>query len=189
MSEDRGRAAVFLDRDGTLIEEVGHLGRTDGAVLLSGVPHALRRLRDAGYALVVVTNQAGVARGYFAEDRARAVNARVAELVAAAGGPPLDGWYLCPHHPELTGPCDCRKPAPGMLLRAARELGLDPTRSWMVGDHPSDARAGRAAGARPIMVRTGHGMLPGHGDDPGPDVPVVDDLAAAADLILGPSGR
>lgn len=177
------KPAVFLDRDGTVIEEVGHLGQPDGVVVLPGVPEALRRLRGSGFALVVVTNQAGVARGLFDEAAVAAVNSRTAELLEAEGIR-LDGMYHCPHHPDFTGPCDCRKPAPGMLRRAARDLGLDLERSWMVGDHPSDAGAARAAGARPVIVRTGHGLLPGSDHDPGAGVPVVDDLAAAADLIL-----
>lgn len=180
------RPAVFLDRDGTLIAEVGHLGDPSRASLLPGVPAALRRLRDAGYALVVVTNQGGVARGLFGEEAVRAVNARVAELLGEEAVL-VDGWYYCPHHPEFSGACECRKPEPGMLRRAARELGLDLSASWMVGDHPGDAEAGRRAGARAIVVRTGHGLLPGSDHDPGPDVPVVDDLAAAAELILGGS--
>ena len=177
------RPAVFLDRDGTVIEEVGHLGEPERVVILPGVPSALRRLADAGYALVVVTNQAGVARGMFTEEAVRAVNERAAELLSSEGIR-LDGVYHCPHHPDFTGPCDCRKPAPGMLRSAARDLELDLERSWMVGDHPTDAGAARAAGARPIIVRTGHGLLPGSDHDPGPNVPIVDDLAAAADLIL-----
>jgi D-glycero-D-manno-heptose 1,7-bisphosphate phosphatase len=178
------RPAVFLDRDGTLIEEVGHLGDPDGVVLIPGVPEALGRLSAAGFALVVASNQGGVARGLFTEDDIRAVNARTAALLSAAGAPAIDGWYWCPHHPESSGPCDCRKPAPGMLKRAAEELDLDLGASWMVGDHPVDAGAARAAGARAIVVRTGHGLLPGAGHDPGPGVIRADDLAAAADVIL-----
>jgi D-glycero-D-manno-heptose 1,7-bisphosphate phosphatase len=178
------RPAVFLDRDGTLIEEVGHLGDPDGVVVLPGVPGALGRLAADGYALVVVSNQAGVARGLFTEEDIRAVNARTAELLRAEGAPPIEGWYWCPHHPEFTGPCDCRKPEPGMLKRASEELDLELERSWMVGDHPVDAGAARAAGVRPIVVRTGHGLLPGADHDPGPDVLRADDLAAAAERIL-----
>lgn len=177
------RPAVFLDRDGTVIEEVGYLGDPDGVEILPGIPQALRKLSEAGFALVLVTNQAGVARGYFTDADVRAVNGRTAELLEAEGVT-LDGMYHCPHHPDISGPCDCRKPAPGMLLEAAKEHSLDLQRSWMVGDHPSDAGAGRAAGARPVMVRTGHGMLPGSNHDPGPDVVVVDDLPAAVELIL-----
>jgi D-glycero-D-manno-heptose 1,7-bisphosphate phosphatase len=178
------RPAIFLDRDGTLIEEVGHLGEPDGVVVLPGVPEALRRLAGAGFVLVVVSNQAGVARGLFTEDAVRAVNTHAAELLRSQGAPELEGWYFCPHHPRISGPCDCRKPGPGLLTRAAAELDLDLERSWMVGDHPVDAGAARAAGVRPIVVRTGHGLLPGSDHDPGPGVLRADDLAAAADLIL-----
>jgi D-glycero-D-manno-heptose 1,7-bisphosphate phosphatase len=178
------RPAIFLDRDGTLIEEVGHLGEPNRVLVLPGVPDALRRFAGAGFALVVVSNQAGVARGLFTEDAVRAVNAHAAELLRSLGAPDIDGWYFCPHHPEFTGPCDCRKPGPGMLTRAAVELDLALDRSWMVGDHPVDAGAARAAGVRPIVVRTGHGLLPGSDHDPGPGVLRADDLAAAADLIL-----
>ena len=177
------RPAVFLDRDGTVIDEVGHLGEPDRVVVLPGVPAALRKLVEAGYALVVITNQAGVARGYFTETEVAAVNERTASLLEEEGVR-LDGTYHCPHHPDFTGPCECRKPLPGMLLRAARDLDLDLPRSWMVGDHPSDAAAGHAAGARSIMVRTGHGLLPGANHGPAPGVLVVDDLPAAVDLIL-----
>jgi D-glycero-D-manno-heptose 1,7-bisphosphate phosphatase len=177
------RAAVFLDRDGTVIDEVGHLGEPDRVVLLPGVPAALKRLTDAGFALVVITNQAGVARGWFTEADVEAVNARIAELLQAEAIR-MDGWYHCPHHPDFTGPCDCRKPEPGMLRAAARDLDLDLSRSWMVGDHPTDAEAGRAAGAKAIMVRTGHGLLTGADHGPEPGVPVVDDLSAAVELIL-----
>jgi D-glycero-D-manno-heptose 1,7-bisphosphate phosphatase len=176
------RPAVFLDRDGTLIEEVGWLSDPDGVAIIPGVPDALRRLADAGFVLVVVSNQGGVARGLFTEDHIRAVIGRVVELLGDAGTT-LTAWYHCPHHPEFGPPCDCRKPAPGMLLDAAREHDLDLGRSWMVGDHLVDVEAGLAAGARPIKVRTGHGMLHGDGE-PEPDVPVVADLPAAADLIL-----
>lgn len=172
--------AVFLDRDGTLIEEVGYLGDPDGVVLLPGVPEALRRLRDAGHALILVSNQAGVARGLFTEDDVRAVNARLEELLAGHEVA-LDAWYWCTHHPEVGGPCDCRKPATGMLEQAAHEHGVDLTRSWMVGDHPSDVECAHRAGARGILVLTGHA---GHGQAV-EGAPVVADLTAATDLILG----
>ena len=173
------RPAVFLDRDGTLIEDPGYLGDPRQVVVLAGVPAALRRLREAGYALVVVSNQAGVARGLFTEDDVRAVNARLSELLAGNGAV-VDAWYWCVHHPELTGPCACRKPGTELLERAARDLDLELPASWMVGDHPSDVEAGVRAGGRGILVLTGHG---GHQDAP-PGAPVAPDLAAATDLIL-----
>lgn len=178
---DRLRPAVFLDRDGTLIAEVGHLGDPDGVAILPGVPEALRRLGDAGYTLVMASNQAGVARGLFTEDDVRAVNARMASMLAEQDAR-LDALYWCAHHPELTGPCECRKPKPGMLHRAAREHHLDLRRSWIVGDHPSDALCGMGVGARAVMVISDHT----HAHDPElpPGVPIVADLSAAADLIL-----
>jgi D-glycero-D-manno-heptose 1,7-bisphosphate phosphatase len=175
------RPAVFLDRDGTLIAEVGYLGDPDGVDVLPGVPEALRRLRDAGFALVVVSNQAGVARGYFTEHDVLAVNSRVAEALESEGIR-LDAWHYCVHHPDFGDPCECRKPEPGMLRRAARELDLDLSRSWIVGDHPSDAEAGRRAGARGILVLSGHTHE--HEDNVPEEVPVVADLTAATDLIL-----
>lgn len=176
------RPAVFLDRDGTLIDEVGHLGDPDGVVIIPGVPDALRRLADAGYARIVISNQGGVARGFFTEQDVRAVCARTAEMLAADGAT-IDAWYHCPHHPDFGDPCECRKPLPGLLHRAAAEHGIDLTRSWMVGDHLVDVQAAQAAGARPIKVLTGHGMLHEDGEV-GADVPVLADLPAAVEHIL-----
>ena len=183
------RPAVFLDRDGTLIEEVGNLGDPAGVAIIPGVPAALRALADEGYVLVVVSNQGGIGRGLFSEAALEAVRDRTVRLLGTEGAA-IDAWYHCPHHPDFTGACTCRKPAPGMLLRAADDLDLELPRSWMIGDHLVDVEAGLAAGARPIKVRTGHGLLHGDGEAR-PEVPVVDDLAAAADLILSserPSG-
>ena len=170
---------MFLDRDGTLIEDPGYLGDPAGVVVIPGVPYALRRLRQAGYALVVVSNQAGVARGLFTEEDVRAVNDRLQDLLAREEAA-VDGWYWCTHHPEVSGPCACRKPGTELLERAARDLALDLQASWMVGDHPSDVEAGMRAGGRGILVLTGHG---GHGDVP-EGTPVARDLAHAADMIV-----
>src|SRR5581483_7237156 len=142
--------AVFLDRDGVVIEDPGYLTDPEGVVLLPGVLEALARLRADGWRLVVVSNQSGIARGMLTEERLAEIQARLAELLAA-GGVTLDGIYYCPHHPQgnvaaYRRECDCRKPAPGMLLQASRDLDLDITSSWMVGDKYSDAAAGRAAG-------------------------------------------
>jgi D-glycero-D-manno-heptose 1,7-bisphosphate phosphatase len=173
------RPAVFLDRDGTLIEDPGYLGDPQAVVMLPGVAEALRRLADRGYRLVVISNQAGVARGMFTEDAVREVNARVAEILDADGAR-IDGWYWCIHHPDYTGPCGCRKPGTELLERASREHDLDLGASWMVGDHHSDVEAVTRVGGRGILVLTGHG---GHGDVPD-GTPVADDLGAAADVIL-----
>jgi len=177
------RPAVFLDRDGTMVEDPGHLGDPDGVVVLEGVPEAIRTLAEAGFAPVVISNQAGVARGLFTEEAVVAVNERVAEILAESDAK-VEGWYWCPHHPDFTGPCDCRKPAPGLLLRAARELGLDLSRSWLVGDHGSDVEAARRAGVRPVMVLTGHGREESERVGAAPDIPVVANLTAAASWIV-----
>jgi D-glycero-D-manno-heptose 1,7-bisphosphate phosphatase len=178
-----GRPAVFLDRDGTLIREADYLADPEGVELVPGVPDALRRLRAGGLALVVVTNQSGIARGLYTERDYERVAARLDEILAAAGAP-VDATYHCPHHPDFTGPCDCRKPDLGMHRGAAALLGLDLARSWYVGDKPADVLPARAAGGRGILVRTGYGWRAEADGDVPEGVLVVDDLAAAADRIL-----
>ena len=171
------REAVFLDRDGTLIEEVHYLADPAQVRLIPGAADAVRKLNDAGVLVVVVTNQAGIARGYFPESRVATVHERLSALLAERGAR-IDAFYHCPHHPtEGVGAyrvaCECRKPKPGMLLAAARDFDLDLARSWMIGDKPCDAAAGTAAGCRTLLVRTGHGK----------DLPdAVADLAAAVEL-------
>jgi D-glycero-D-manno-heptose 1,7-bisphosphate phosphatase len=159
------RPAVFLDRDGVLTELVPDPGSglpesplSQGDVrLVPGAAAAAKRLRDdGGYALVGVTNQPAAAKGRLTVSRLEEVQTRVVDLLAAAGVE-LDGWRMCLHHPdgvvaELSGRCECRKPAPGMLLDAARELALDLDRSWMVGDTDADIEAGRAAGCRTALI-------------------------------------
>jgi histidinol-phosphate phosphatase family protein len=143
------RPAVFLDRDGTLIEDVGYPRDPEAVRLLEGAPEALAALRRAGFALVVVSNQSGIGRGLVTRDEARAVHDRfVREL--RAHGVELDDVRYCPHSPEDA--CACRKPAAGLLLDSARELGLDLGRSFMVGDKPDDVEAGRAAGCRTVLL-------------------------------------
>lgn len=156
------RPAVFIDRDGTLTEEVGYVNHPRRLHLLPRSVEAIRRLNAAGVAAVVTTNQAGVARGYFSEDVLHAVNAEMVAQLKREGAH-LDGVYVCPHHPTEGEPpfradCDCRKPKPGMLLRAAAELSLDLTASAVVGDRPSDLVVARAVGARGILVLTGYGL-------------------------------
>jgi D-glycero-D-manno-heptose 1,7-bisphosphate phosphatase len=149
MSEHGITAAVFLDRDGTLIEDRGHLDDPSQVNLLEGVPEALRRLQAAGFKLVLVSNQSGVGRGWLSEAKLEAVHRsllrRLAEHCVS-----LDAAYYCVHAPE--NGCTCRKPLPGLLLSASNDLKLDLHRSWMVGDKRSDAQAGLAAGARAILV-------------------------------------
>lgn len=151
------KKAFFLDRDGVINVEVDYLSDPDKAELIPGVPEALREIHAHGFLAIVVTNQSGVARGMYTQNEVNAVHRRIDELLAAAGAK-VDGWYFCPHHPKHTGPCDCRKPAPGMLLQAAREHEIDLANSVMVGDRLSDLEAGRAAGCRTVwLVKTGYG--------------------------------
>jgi D-glycero-D-manno-heptose 1,7-bisphosphate phosphatase len=156
--ERRARPALFLDRDGTLVEEVPYLHEPERVALLPEV-EALAGAAAAGFALVVVTNQAGVARGLYDEAAVAAVHRRLAELLAGAGVR-LDAVLHCPHHPEGTVPgyalaCRCRKPGPGMLEAAAGRLGLDLAASFLVGNHPTDMGAAVAAGVTPLFVTTG----------------------------------
>jgi D-glycero-D-manno-heptose 1,7-bisphosphate phosphatase len=159
-----GRPAIFLDRDGVLNELVpdSHSGwgesplRVADVHLIHGAATAVAQLRDRGYALVCVTNQPAAAKAKVPVAELEAIGLRVAELLAAEGAQ-LDAWQMCLHHPdgvlpEISGPCSCRKPAPGMLLDAAGELGLDLSRSWMIGDTDADVAAGRAAGCRTVLI-------------------------------------
>jgi D-glycero-D-manno-heptose 1,7-bisphosphate phosphatase len=155
------RAAVFLDRDGTINEEIGYLDRLEKLRLIPGAAEAIRLLNASGMNAVVVTNQSGVARGIFTESFVAEIHARLEEMLRAEGAS-LDGIYFCPHHPtegrgDYLRKCECRKPAPGLLLRAAAELHIDPTRSYMVGDTLKDIEAAARAGVQGILVRTGYG--------------------------------
>ena len=152
---------MFIDRDGTLTEEVGYVNHPSRLRLLPRAAEAIRRLNASGVAAVVVTNQAGLARGYFSADVLRATNDALAAQLKDEGAH-LDGIYVCPHHPTEGVPpyrttCDCRKPAPGLLLRAATELNLELTSSTMVGDKSSDLVPAHAVGARAVLVLTGYG--------------------------------
>ena len=163
------KPAVFLDRDGTVIEEVGYLNRLERVSFFPWSVDAVRVLGDAGLLVVVVTNQAGVARGYFDEQLVRATHALIDERMRN-GRARIDGYYYCPHHPDgkvepYRTVCDCRKPKPGMILRAARELDIDVGRSFVVGDRWLDVEMGRAVGATTVLVKTGYGLE----DDDRPD--------------------
>ena len=155
------RPAVFLDRDGVIIEDVHYLENTEQVRLTPGAGRAVARLNAAGLPVVVVTNQSGVARGYFPAERVGAVHRRLDQLLAEQGAR-VDRYYFCPHHPDGTVAafrvaCDCRKPRPGMVHQAARDLGIDLNSSYLIGDKVSDLEAGAAAGCRTLLVRTGHG--------------------------------
>jgi len=162
MSETHsGRPAVFMDRDGCLIEEVGYLNHPSRVRILPRSAAAVSRLNAAGIPALMATNQAGIARGYFSAETLAEINAEVVRQLEREGAR-LDGLYVCTHHPTAGSPpyrqlCECRKPKPGLLHRAARELGLDLSRSVMVGDKPSDVEAGQAAGGAGVLVLTGYG--------------------------------
>ena len=156
-----GRRAVFMDRDGTVAEEVGYVNHVSRVRLLPGSAQAIQRIREAGFLAVVVTNQSGVAREYFEETLVGRVHERLAELLTREGAA-LDAIYYCPHHPREGEPpyrreCDCRKPRPGLLTRAAAERQIDLARSYMVGDGIVDVGAGVSVGATTILVLTGYG--------------------------------
>jgi D-glycero-D-manno-heptose 1,7-bisphosphate phosphatase len=184
-----GDAAVFLDRDGTIIEEVGYLDRPERVELYPFSADSIRALNRAGLRIVMVTNQSGVARGFFSEAVVHAVHDHIERLLAEAGAH-IDAYYYCPHHPdgkvaEYARACDCRKPARGLVDRAVRELGIDPGRSFAVGDRWLDVALARAVGAAGVLVRTGYGLTEEQRPVKGlaPDA-VVDNLAAAASWIL-----
>jgi D-glycero-D-manno-heptose 1,7-bisphosphate phosphatase len=143
------RSGAFLDRDGTLIEDVGYIADPEEVVFLDGAIEALRTLRELGLALVVVSNQSGIARGLISEQEAGAVHRRFLALLEKEGIG-LDAVRYCRHGPDAN--CSCRKPLPGLLLDAARDLGLDLGHSVMVGDKPDDVEAGRRAGCRTVQL-------------------------------------
>jgi D-glycero-D-manno-heptose 1,7-bisphosphate phosphatase len=182
------RRAVFLDKDGTLIENVPYNVDPVRIRLAPRAVEGLRMLAGAGFALVVVSNQSGVARGYFDLAALELVRERL-EMLLAAGGVRLDGFHFCPHHPDgsvevFARPCDCRKPLPGMLRHAARDLGIDLEQSWMVGDILDDVEAGRAAGCRSVLVDNGNETEWRSGSLREPHVRVAD-LHEAARVITG----
>jgi D-glycero-D-manno-heptose 1,7-bisphosphate phosphatase len=155
------RRAVFIDRDGTISEEVGYVNHPARYRVFPFAAEAVKTINDAGWLAVLVTNQAGVARGYFKEDLIQLVHDQLARELAR-GGARLDAIYYCPHHPTVGEPpyratCDCRKPKPGLVKRAAAELDIDLAGSWMVGDRYGDTELARNAGVRAALVLTGYG--------------------------------
>lgn len=148
MPPDSGRRAIFLDRDGTVIEDVGYPSDPASVRLIAGAAEGIRQLREAGLAAVIISNQSGVGRGLFSMADLERVHERTAELLAEAGAE-LDGAYYCPHAPDEG--CDCRKPATGLIDRARRELDLASDGCVFIGDKPSDVEAGTAAGCRTVL--------------------------------------
>ncbi len=187
-------SAVFLDRDGVLIEDVHLLTKPEQIRIPSGVAAALTKLKAAGYKLIVVSNQTVVSRGLATEAQVGTVNRRMEELLNTQGAPRFDGFYICPHHPKATleeyrSECECRKPRPGLILKAGREHNVDLARSFMIGDRITDIVAGAKAGCRTILVQTGqHTAAPIESVEPldkniTPDHTCAD-LNAAANWIL-----
>lgn len=183
------KRAVFLDRDGTLLEEGGYIDRLERLVFFPYTVDAVRLLNQSGFAVVVVTNQSGIGRGLYKEDFVAEAHDHIRERLAA-GGARIDAFYYCPHHPEATvdgyrRQCDCRKPMPGMLTRAASDLGIDLPSSFVVGDKWHDIEAGQAVGARTVLVRTGYGRA--QEEAPKDNVraaAVADNVIAAVSWIL-----
>ena len=174
--------AVFLDRDGTLNVDTDYVHRADQWEWIPGAIEAIRGFNRLGLIVIVVTNQAGVARGYYGPDDVDRLHRFVGEDLARRGAR-VDAFYFCPHHPEA-GPvrdCLCRKPRPGMLLQARQDHGIDLSGSFMVGDKAIDVLTGRAAGAASLLVRTGYGRAEEKKAPPG--TPVVDDVKAAFEFI------
>lgn len=180
--------AVFLDKDGTLIEDVPYNVDPDHIRLTIGAVEGLQSLHAAGYRLIVVSNQSGVARGFFPESALAGVESRLRQLLADVGLP-LTGFYYCPHHPhgsvaDYTVDCGCRKPAPGLLLRGAKEHDIALGRSWLIGDILDDLEAGRRAGCRTVLLDNGHETEWIMNGNRQPDHRAAD-LAEAATIILG----
>lgn len=182
------KRAVFIDRDGTINIEKDYLYLIADFEFIPGTAKAIRLLNEAGFLVVVVTNQSGVARGYYTEEDVHHLHRHIASQLEQVGSR-VDAWYYCPHHPAGRGsyalPCRCRKPQPGMLLEAARRFDIDLESSIMIGDKLADVEAGKAAGCRTILVKTGYGAdqllsLP-------EDIEVCKDLLAAVESLVSGS--
>ena len=176
--------AVFLDRDGTISHEVGYVDRIEKFSLYPFTPEALKIFRDLGYLLVVVTNQSGVARGFFTEDLLRKVHERML-VELEREGVSIDAIFYCPHHPSVNGVCRCRKPGTGMIDEAVKRFNIDPKRSIVIGDKWSDVELGRRVGAFTIQVLTGYGkgeFLRGEIEKNPPDMLAKNILHAAIEI-------
>jgi len=190
------RRAVFIDRDGTISEEVGYVNHASRYRVFPFAAEAVRTLNKAGWLAILVTNQAGVARGYFKEEMIGDVH-NVLSHELERGSAWLDAIYYCPHHPSVGEPpyrqdCDCRKPRPGLIRRAATDFGLDLARCWMVGDRHSDTELARNAGVRSAFVLTGYGRgemeHQSHGWQHRPDLIAEDLLEAVRAIVISSEG-
>lgn len=185
MQKGRSNIAVFLDRDGTINEDSGYLHKPEELVVINGAAEAIRRLNSAGIMVVIVSNQSGVGRGYFADSDVEAVNDKLVGIIGAIGAR-VDAIYYCNHHPDED--CGCRKPSLGMLNKASAEHGIDLALSYVVGDKGSDIELARNAGARSVLVLTGEGK----GESVKLKRPadfVAEDLASAVRWILDDLNR
>lgn len=179
------KRAVFIDRDGTLNIEKEYLYRAEDFEFIPGAPEAIRLLNQAGILVIIVTNQSGVARGYYTEEDVENLHRHI-ERELQMYGAHIDAWFYCPHHPSGRGsyalPCNCRKPLPGMLYEAAERYNIDLGNSTMIGDKRADSEAGLAAGCRTILVRTGYGA--NEEKYAGPQTVVSDNLLSAVISML-----
>jgi D-glycero-D-manno-heptose 1,7-bisphosphate phosphatase len=194
MTHAQASPAVFLDRDGTINDDVGYLTDLASLHIYPYAPDAIRLLRRAGFAIIVVTNQGGIARGLMTEAFVQDTHRRMADRLERAGAM-VDDWFYCPHHPAsvmagLATPCVCRKPGIAMPLEAAARHGLDLQRSWVIGDHWRDVQMGHAAGMRAVLLRTGHGLdqEATRASDQRVEA-ICDNLMAATAFVLGDSRR
>jgi D-glycero-D-manno-heptose 1,7-bisphosphate phosphatase len=187
------RPAVFLDRDGTILDELGYLMPSSTITIYPWSADAIRLLKRAGFVVVMITNQGGIGLGLYDHAFVEATHDMLTRQFAEAGAE-IDAWYYCPHHPEAVleqyrVKCGCRKPAPGMLHDAARDLKLDLQQSWVVGDQWRDVQLAHVAGCQSVLLRTGHGILQESSwpTDVQPPTATCDNLMAAVSLILGES--
>lgn len=181
--------AVFLDRDGTINVEKDYLHKTEDFEFIPGAPEAIKRLKDAGFLVIVVSNQSGIGRGYFDEHAVDKLH-RYIQSALVERNTVIDAFYFCPHHPEkglgdYKVVCDCRKGEPGMLLQAAREHNVDLQKSFMIGDKRADIEAGQRAGCQTLLVMTGYGERAASGPEMS-SVKKCLDLGCAANYILDP---
>lgn len=181
------QAAVFLDRDGTIIEDTGYIKSPAEIKFIPGAIAAIKQLQSAGYKIIIISNQAGIARGFFSEDILQTIDKTIHRHVLSGGGH-IDGSYYCPHHPEhgvypYKQECDCRKPLPGLIKKAEKDLALDLSRSFMIGDKTTDIEAGGNAGVKTVLVLTGRGKEEHNKLGNQPDH-VAESLAAAAEWII-----
>ncbi len=192
MMDVKKRRAVFLDRDGTINVEVGYLSKREDLVLIEDAADAIKLLNDAGFLVIVVTNQSGVARGYFTEDDVMAVNDKMLFELNVMGAF-VDAIYYCPHHPDFGDEkygidCNCRKPNVGMVAKAQDEFEIDIKESFVVGDHKGDIELGKNVGAKTVHVLTGHGVEEGKKLEEAGIVPdhTSDNILSAVQYILDP---